>query len=97
MAEGRSDVAIVVTRVPTAMGPDMVHIDATWPGGWAEYLVTLAGPGFHSPSELARKPGWSYTGYLPDGGYSLHVEGHAPAYFEVAPGVTGPATEENDG
>ena len=78
-----SNVAVTVTKIPTATDTDMVHIDATWPGGYTEYLVTLAGPDFHSPSELARQPRWSYTGYLANGRYSLHVEGHAPAYFEV--------------
>ena len=77
------DVTVAVTRIPATTGTDLVHIDAAWPGDCAEYLVTLAGPGFRSPSELATQPQWSYTGYLADGRYTLHVEGHATAYFEV--------------
>jgi hypothetical protein len=75
-----SPVTVTVTRAPR----DMVRVDATWPAGdRGEWLVRMAGDDFHDGAVLAGKPCWSWTGYLAAGRYSLHVEGHGPASFEV--------------
>jgi hypothetical protein len=82
-------VSVTVTRIPSQSGTDMVRLAASWPaGGYGEWLVRLQGEDFSTEAELATEPQWSWAGYLPDGRYSLHVEGHEPAPFEVKPPAT---------
>lgn len=73
-----------VSVTVTAAGRGMVRVDASWAAGdRGEWLVRMQGDDFLDAAVLAGKPCWSWTGYLAPGQYSLHVEEHEPAPFEV--------------
>lgn len=71
-----------VTVTPARRG--RVRVEASWPAGdRSGWLVRLQGDDFADSAVLAGNPHWCWTGYLALGQYSLHVEGHEPASFEV--------------